>query len=92
MIAMGVLLILAGWWLLAAAMPPCPVPRARRLRVAGGGALALSLLLFVAAIGFEQGPVFWASALMLGALAVALVRALALPDATRAPHRGRTPR
>ena len=60
--------------------------------MAAGGALALSLALFMDGVGFEQGPVFWAATLMLGALAVALVRALALPDGARTPHRDRTPR
>ncbi len=92
MVAAGVLLILAGWWLLAVGMPPCPAARARRLRMAAGGALVLSLALFMDGVGFEQGPVFWAATLMLGALAVALVRALALPDGARTPHRDRTPR
>lgn len=89
MVAVGSLLILAAWWLLAAAMPPCAAPRARRLRAIAVAALLLSLGGFIAAIGFEQGPVFWAAALMLGALAVALVRALAAPAPVR---HGRGPR
>lgn len=87
MVVLGTLMILAGWWLLAAAMPPCQVSRARRLRVTGALALALSLGCYLHAIGFEQGPVFWAAALMLGALAVALLRAATGPGGGRPRRR-----
>lgn len=92
MVAICVILILAAWWLLAVAMPPCPPPRARRLRMAAGCVLALSLAGFVVAIGVEQGPMFWAAALMLGALAVALLRAIATPAAAPPPRRERARR
>ena len=92
MVAVSVLLMLSAWWLLAVAMPPCPPLRARPLRVAAGCALALSLAGFIGAIGLEQGPVFWTAALMLGALAVALLRAIASPGAAAHPRRGRAPR
>lgn len=92
MLAICTVLIFAAWWLLAVAMPPCPPPRARRLRLAAGCALALSLGGFIAAIGVEQGPVFWTAALMLGALAVALVRAIAVHTAAPHPRRGRARR
>lgn len=92
MVALGSILILAAWWLLAMAMPPCAAARARRLRAAAAGALLLSLAGFVAAIGVEQGPVFWAAALMLGALAVALLRAIMAPATARPPRHGRASR
>ena len=86
MVVLGTLMILAGWWLLAAAMPPCQVSRARRLRVTGALALALSLGCYLHAIGLEQGPVFWTAALMLSALGVALLRALAPARGPRRPR------
>lgn len=78
MIAIGTILILVAWWLLAAAMPPPPPapPRQRGFRIAAGCALAASLACYIAAIGVEQGPVFWTAVLMLGALAVASLRAV----------------
>lgn len=84
---LGAGLVLAGWWLLAIAMPtrePVAASRRRVLRAGGTAALLASLGCFVAGIGIEQGPVFWACALMLSALAVALVRALA--DRHRQPR------
>ena len=89
MVALGDLLILAGWWMLTAALPPC---RPRRLRCAGGVALASSLACHVLPIGGEQGPVFWTAALMPGALAVALARALATGGGGRRAARRREPR
>ena len=90
MVVLGTLLILAGWWLLAAAMPPCQAVRARGLRAVGALALALSLGCYLLPIGLEQGPVFWAAALMLGALVVALLRAATGPQGGR--QRRREPR
>lgn len=75
----GTLLIAAAWWMLARAMPPAyrgapdvGPARRRTLRVTGATALVVSFACYVAAIGFEQGPVFWTCALMLGAMGVAL--------------------
>lgn len=75
----GTLLIVAAWWMLARAMPPAArgahdvgPGRRRTLRIAGAVALGVSFACYVVAIGFEQGPVFWTCALMLGAMGVAL--------------------
>lgn len=94
MVVAGTLLILAGWWLLAVSMPPrqATPARRRRLRVAGAGALASSLACYLVAIGAEQGAVFWAAALMLGAMAVAAVRAFAGTDERGHARGGRAPR
>lgn len=82
-IAMGTLLVLAAWWMLARAMPPVQRgrqdvrPRRRRtLRAAASLLFIASLACFVAAIGVEQGPVFWTCVLMLGAICVALRESL----------------
>ena len=87
MIAIGTALILAAWWLLAAAMPPQPRPplRTRGYRIVAGCALVASLACYIAAIGVEQGPVFWSAVLMLGALAVALLRAVRGDGGRRRP-------
>ncbi|MDH5833970.1 hypothetical protein [Luteimonas kalidii] len=78
MVVFATLLLLAGWWSLALAMVPGTLQARRRaLRVGAGAGFAISLAGYVAAIGIEQGPVFWTAALMLSALAVALLRALA---------------
>lgn len=94
MVMAGILLILAGWWLLAIAMPPrqSDPARRRRLRLAGACALASSLACYLFAIGVEQGAVFWAAALMLGAMAVAVVRAFARPGEEGHARRGRATR
>lgn len=94
MVVAGTLLILAGWWLLAVAMPPHqPAPaRRRRLRLAGACALASSLPCYLVAVGAQQGPVFWAAALMLGAMAIAVVRALAGSGEGSHARRGRATR
>ena len=92
MVALGSILVLVAWWLLAVAMPPCAATRARQLRTAAVAALLLSLAGFIAAIGVGQGPVFWAAALMLGALAIALLRAFMAPATARPPRHGRAPR
>ncbi len=75
----GTLLIVAAWWMLARAMPPAyrggydaGPARRRTLRITGVLALIVSFASYIAAIGFEQGPVFWTCALMLGAMGVAL--------------------
>lgn len=95
MLALGIVLIVSGWCLLVLAMPkhhqalrgrPGSPARLRALRMGGWLAFAASLACFVAVIGWEQGPVFWACALMLSALAWPLLLA-ALPD--RSPRRRR---
>lgn len=89
MIPLGVVLLLAAWWALAAAMPPDTArPRRRALRGLAVAGLVASLVCFVAAIGIEQGPVFWAAVLMLSALLVAIVRALGQPGARPRGRRG----
>lgn len=85
MLAFSTLLLLAGWWSLAVAMA-APARRRRALRIGASAGFVASLAGYVAAIGWEQGPVFWTAALMLSALGVALLRALA-PD--RGPRRPR---
>ncbi|WP_202840187.1 DUF3325 family protein [Luteimonas saliphila] len=82
MVAIGTVLIFAGWWLLAVAMAPRTGSPSRRraLRLGGGAAFVASLASYIVAIGVEQGPVFWTAVLMLGALAVALLRAIAGVD------------
>lgn len=94
LIASGTLLVLAAWWMLARAMPPASRdargvgPSTRRtLRLAATLALLASLACYVAAIGIEQGPVFWTCALMLGALAVALLSSLGASGGRRRASR-----
>ncbi|TYT23553.1 hypothetical protein FZO89_14965 [Luteimonas viscosa] len=87
MVAIGTVLILAAWWLLAVAMSPGAATRRRALRLGAVAALVASLACYVVAIGVEQGPVFWTAVLMLGALAVALLRAIAGEDGSA--RRGR---
>lgn len=75
----GTALVVAAWWMLLRAMPPAfrgahdvgPAHR-RTLRTAAAAVLIASFVCYVSAIGIEQGPVFWACALMLGAMGVAL--------------------
>jgi hypothetical protein len=95
MVIVGVLLLLAAWCLLVLAVPKhhlavsgrvVPEGRLRLYRAGGWMLLAVSLGCFVARIGWDQGPVFWACALMLGAIAAALLLA-ALPDRTPARRR-----
>lgn len=89
MIPLGVVMLVAAWWALAAAMPAdMSRPRRRALRGLAVIGLAASLACFVAAIGIEQGPVFWTAALMLSALLVAALRALRQTDARSRGRRG----
>ncbi len=75
----GTSLVVTAWWMLLRAMPPAfrgahdvgPAYR-RTLRTAATALLIASFVCYVSAIGIEQGPVFWACALMLGAMGVAL--------------------
>jgi hypothetical protein len=85
---LGTVLIALGWCLLVLAMPrhhqalrgrPTTPGRSNALRAAGGLAHAAGLACFVAAKGWEQGPIFWACAWMLAALACPLVLAM-LPE------------
>jgi hypothetical protein len=80
LVALGTLLVIAAWWMLARAMPPAQrgaldvdPQRRRKLRIAAPVLLLASLACFVGAIGIEQGPVFWTCVLMLGAMGVALL-------------------
>lgn len=89
MIPLGVVMLVATWWALAAAMPAhMALTRRRALRGLAVIGLVASLACFVAAIGIEQGPVFWTAALMLSALLVAIVRALGQPGARPRGRRG----
>ncbi|MFC0679846.1 DUF3325 domain-containing protein [Lysobacter korlensis] len=78
----GALLILIAWSLLALSMDKhyeallgrrLPPARSRRWRLGAVAALIASLACFIVARGWEQGPVFWTVALMLGALVSALL-------------------
>lgn len=75
-------LVALAWYLLILAVPrhqpvllgkPLAPGRARAARIAGWVALVASLAGFVQAIGWEQGPVFWAAVLMLAAIAWVLL-------------------
>lgn len=89
MIPSGVVMLLAAWWALAAAMPvDMALTRRRALRGLAVIGLVASLACFVAAIGIEQGPVFWTAALMLSALLVAVIRALRQPHTRPRGRRG----
>lgn len=88
LLPVGIVLIVLGWCLLVLAMPrhhhalrgrPVSPRYSRALRAGGWLAHAAGLACFVAAKGWEQGPVFWACAWMLAALAWPLVLAT-LPD------------
>lgn len=77
----GAVLILVAWGLLALSMDKhhegllgrrMPRGRARGWRLGAAVALVASLACFIGTLGWEQGPVFWTVALMLGALAAAL--------------------
>lgn len=79
MVTLGVLLLLVGWIALMASMERHAdlfgarmAPARPALRIGAWCAFATSLALFVAARGIEQGPVYWAVSLMLGAIAVVL--------------------
>lgn len=82
MIAPVILASLLGWALLSLGLPrhhvavfgsePGPA-RSRRLRAAGWVLLALGLPACVGEYGAGQGPVFWASALVVAAIAWVLL-------------------
>lgn len=84
MVAFGVLVLLAGWAALMASMErhadlfgARSASTRATLRIGAWLAFAVSLALFIAARGIEQGPVYWAVSLMLGAIAVVLLAAFA---------------
>lgn len=95
-VAIGTVLVLAAWWMLARAMPPSRhgalevgPGRRRGLRLAATAALVVSFGCYVWAIGIEQGPVFWTCVLMLGAMGVALWASRGAPaGGKRAGRRG----
>lgn len=82
MIAFLVIASLLGWALLSLGLPKHHaalfghepgLSRSRRLRAGGWVLLGLGLPACIAGYGWGQGPVFWASALVLGAIAWVLV-------------------
>lgn len=77
MVAFALLLCFAAWASLSLGMPRhhlallgvAPAARRRRLlRGAGWSLLALAFALCMAAYGAGQGPIFWAAAMVLGAI------------------------
>ena len=90
MVALGVLALLVGWIALMASTErhadlfgTHDASTRAMLRTAGWLALTASLALFIAARGIEQGPVYWAVSLMLGAIATVLGACWASRDAVR---------
>lgn len=90
MVALGVIVLLVGWGALMASMErhadvfgAIDAPSRALLRIAAWIAFAGSLALFIAARGIEQGPVYWAVSLMLGAIAVVLAGTWASSGAAR---------
>ncbi|MDX1550615.1 MAG: DUF3325 domain-containing protein [Lysobacter spongiicola] len=82
MVMIALLLSLLGWALLSLGLPrhyksvigcELPVHRARPLRAGGWTAMLAALALCIPAYGWGEGPIFWASALVLGALAWVLL-------------------
>lgn len=94
LVVLGTLLVAGAWWMLLRAMPPAyrgarevGAAARRALRIAATLALLASLACYIAAIGIEQGPVFWTCTLMLGALAVALSASLGAAGGRRRGER-----
>jgi hypothetical protein len=90
MTALGVLVLLAGWAALMASMErhadlfgARSASTRATLRIGAWCAFALSLALFIAARGIEQGPVYWTVSLMLGAIATVLAATWAANGAER---------
>jgi hypothetical protein len=86
MVALAWLLCFAAWALLSLGMPKhhqallgAALPAARRRLLRGGGwlLLAAAFALCMAAYGTGQGPIFWAAAMVLGAIAWVLLSTFA---------------
>ncbi len=82
MLALIAIASLLGWALLSLGLPKHHAAvfgrepgasHSRRLRAAGWCLLALGLPACIAGYGWGQGPVFWASTLVLGAIAWVLL-------------------
>lgn len=98
MIAAVVIASLLGWALLSLGLPKHHAAvfgsepgraRSRRLRGAGWMLLALGLPACVGEYGWGQGPVFWASALVVGAIAWVLLMTWAGLSRAQAVRAGR---
>jgi hypothetical protein len=81
MVWIGTLFVVVGWCLVALSMATHQMTvfgrmlaaRSSRLaRASGFGCMAIAFALFARVQGWEQGPVFWTLAVMLGALATGL--------------------
>jgi hypothetical protein len=79
MVWLAAVVIVLGWAALMAStgrhadlFDAVPASARGAMRIAAWIAFASSLALFVAARGIEQGPVYWAVSLMLGAIATVL--------------------
>lgn len=77
MIMIALLLSLLGWALLSLGLPrhyksvfgrDLPARQGRPLRAGGWTAIPAALALCITAYGWGEGPIFWASTLVLGAL------------------------